>query len=91
MIFFSDFRICGQKQDEHKVFTPQNVKVIFGSPRGDQQTFRNYYRILCSSALETVVIDTSTPFISSRQLSISASETDGFSVFKISMNSASSL
>ena len=38
----------------------------------------------------TVAIETSSPSISSRQLIISASETDGFSVFKISMSSKSS-
>ena len=38
----------------------------------------------------TVAIDTSSPSISLRQLIISASETDGFSVFKISMSSKSS-
>ena len=45
---------------------------------------------MCLSTLEAVAIDTSIPSISSRQLVISASETDGCSIFTSSMSSRSS-
>ena len=61
-----------------------------GDPRNFFSRVRGPDGNLCLSALETVAIDTSSPSISSRKLINSASETDGFSISKISMSSKSS-